>query len=119
MPSTTGTYEFRLFLNNEYLRGDESDDHGHTNESAAIVSERDHGHSGASVTVTLTNGTGVYADWLALASASARDTSYLQYVYVGAGVTTRTWTVTMLTTPGMYQFRLFRKTARFEPRQAQ
>src|SRR5262249_25683292 len=46
-------------------------------------------------------------DWIALASTSAPNTSYLQYVYVGAGVTTRTWTVTMPTTPGTYEFRLF------------
>jgi subtilisin len=62
---------------------------------------------GASVTVTLTNGFGGSADWLAFASASAPDTSYLQFLYIGAGVTTRTWTVTMPSTPGTYQFRLF------------
>ena len=32
--------------------------------------------------------------------------SYLQWTYVGAGVKTRTWTVTMPTTPGIYEFRL-------------
>jgi len=32
-------------------------------------------------------------DWLALAATSAQNTSYLQWIYVGAGVTTRTWTV--------------------------
>jgi hypothetical protein len=62
---------------------------------------------GASVTVTLTNGVGGAGDWIALAATSAPNTSYLKYVYVGAGVTTRTWTVTMPTTPGTYEFRLF------------
>jgi subtilisin family serine protease len=62
---------------------------------------------GASVTVTLTNGFGGSTDWLALAATSAPDRTYLRWVYVGAGVTTRTWTVTMPATPGTYEFRLF------------
>ncbi len=62
---------------------------------------------GASVTVTLTNGLGGASDWLALAAVGAPATSYLQWTYVGAGVTTRTWTVTMPATPGQYEFRLF------------
>jgi hypothetical protein len=64
-------------------------------------------NGGASVTTTLTNGLGGSQDWLALAATSAANTTYIQWVYVGAGVTTRTWTVTMPTTPGTYEFRLF------------
>jgi hypothetical protein len=62
---------------------------------------------GSTVTVTLTNGFGGPTDWLAFASATAPNTSYLNYVYIGSGVTTRTWTVTVPSTPGTYQFRLF------------
>ena len=62
---------------------------------------------GGAVTVTLANGLGGGADWMALAATGAPDTSYLQWVFVGAGVTTRTWTVTMPATPGTYEFRLF------------
>jgi len=62
---------------------------------------------GASVTATLTNGFGGQYDWLALAATSAPNTTYLQYVYVGTGVTTRSWTVTMPATAGPYEFRLF------------
>src|SRR6266545_4668393 len=47
------------------------------------------------------------SDWLALATVGAPNTSYLQYVYVGTGVTDRTWTVTMPNTGGSYEFRLF------------
>jgi hypothetical protein len=61
---------------------------------------------GGTVTVTLTNGFGGALDWLALAAVGAADTSFLQWTYVGAGVTTRTWTVT-LPTSGTYEFRLF------------
>ncbi len=63
--------------------------------------------TGGSITATLTNGFGGAADWLALAATTAANTSYVQYVYIGAGVTTRTWTVTMPLTPGTYEFRLF------------
>src|SRR5262249_43996231 len=62
---------------------------------------------GGSETMTLTNGAGGAYDWLALAATTAPNTSYLQYTFVGTGVTTRTWTVTMPTTPGTYEFRLF------------
>jgi hypothetical protein len=62
---------------------------------------------GAAVTVTLTNGPGNARDWLTLASTSMADSSYLQWTWVGAGVTTTTWTVTMPATPGTYEFRLF------------
>jgi hypothetical protein len=62
---------------------------------------------GTQVTVTLANGFGGSSDWLALAATSASNTSYLQWTYVGAGVTTRTWTVTMPSGAGTYEFRLF------------
>ncbi len=62
---------------------------------------------GASVTATLTNGAGGPYDWLALASTTSGNTSYVTFTYVGGGVTTRTWTVTMPATPGAYEFRLF------------
>jgi hypothetical protein len=61
---------------------------------------------GSSVTVTLTNGLGGGTDWLALAATGAANNSYLKYIYLGPG-TTKVWTVTMPTTPGSYEFRLF------------
>ena len=63
--------------------------------------------SGATVTATLTGAPGGAGDWLALAATTAPNTSYVTFVYVGAGVTTRTWTVNMPSTPGTYEFRLF------------
>jgi subtilisin family serine protease len=63
--------------------------------------------SGSGVTVTLTNGLGGASDWLAFAPVSAPNTSYVTYLYVGSGVTTRSWTVTAPSTPGTYEFRLF------------
>jgi subtilisin family serine protease len=62
---------------------------------------------GGSETVTLTGGLGGVSDWLALAATTSPNTVNVQWVYVGAGVTTRTWTVNMPTTPGTYEFRLF------------
>jgi hypothetical protein len=62
---------------------------------------------GETVTVTLSNGVGGFYDWLSFAPVSAGNTSYLTFVYIGGGTTTRTWTVTAPSTPGTYEFRLF------------
>jgi hypothetical protein len=108
MPSIGGTYEFRLFLNNGYARAATSAPitvTGGLPPSLAVNATSVHG--GSSVTMTLTNGLGGSGDWLALAASGSPSTSYLQWTYIGAGVTTRTWTVTMPTTPGTYEFRLF------------
>ena len=42
--------------------------------------------AGTAVTMTLAGGFGGSTDWLALASTTAPNNSYLQYTYVGAGV---------------------------------
>ena len=55
--------------------------------------------TGTAVTVTLTGGFGGAGDWLSFANTGAPNSSYVQYTYVGAGVTTRTWTVAV-TGPG-------------------
>jgi hypothetical protein len=58
--------------------------------------------------VTLTNGFG--NNWMARVRPGRRGQQQLrQFVYVGAGVTTRTWTVTAPSTPGNYEFRLFKQ----------
>ena len=57
--------------------------------------------------MTLQDGAGGQLDWLGFALTSAPNTAYTTFVYVGAGVTTRTWTVTAPSTPGTYEFRLF------------
>ena len=62
---------------------------------------------GGTATATLTNSSGGSTDWLTLAQVGATDTSYLQWVYVGAGLSTRTWIVTMPTTLGQYEFRFY------------
>jgi len=63
--------------------------------------------AGSPVTVTLTNGPGGPTDWIALAASGAANNNYLQWVYVGSGVTSRDWTVTMPAAAGTYEFRLF------------
>jgi subtilisin family serine protease len=75
--------------------------------NATIVVSTPNVAAGASITANLTNGLGGSSDWLALAATSAPNTSYLQWVFVGAGVTTRSWTITAPLTPGTYEFRLF------------
>jgi subtilisin len=110
MPSTPGTYEFRLFLNGGYTRGATSPPitvTPRTNSVPVLSVSATTAQPGASVTVTLTDGFGGTWDWLSLSAAGSPDSSYLKWTYVGAGVTTRTWTVTMPLTPGTYQFRLY------------
>src|SRR5206468_12081697 len=53
-----------------------------------------------------TGGYGGSTAWLALAGAGAPDASYVQWTYVGSGVTTRAWTVA-IPAAGTYEFRLF------------
>jgi len=62
---------------------------------------------GGLVTVTLTAGPGGATDWLAFATTSAANSSYVLWTYVGAGVTARTWTIAAPATAGTYEFRLF------------
>jgi hypothetical protein len=110
MPATAGTYEFRLFLNNGYTRAATSPTitvPSASGPSPTLTVSATTAATGAAVTVTLTNGAGGSTDWLALAATTAANTSYVQFTYVGAGVTTRTWTVNMPATAGAYEFRLF------------
>jgi subtilisin family serine protease len=61
----------------------------------------------APVTMTLSQAFGGATDWIALAQVGSPETSFVAYTYVGSGVTTRTWTVNMPSTPGQYEFRYF------------
>jgi nitrous oxidase accessory protein len=106
-PSTAGTYEFRLFPNNGFTRAATSPPVTVTAPSPTLTVSATTVAPGASVTVTLSNGPGGAWDWLALAATTAPNTSYVTYTFVGGGVTSRTWTVTMPSTPGTYEFRLF------------
>jgi len=108
MPSTPGTYEFRFFRDYGYSRAAtspvvtiEAPPPPELTVNTTSVT------AGGSATVTLVNGPGGSRDWITVAASASADTSYLQWTYVGAGVTTRTWTVNLPSTPGSYQFRLF------------
>ena len=105
MPNHGGDYEFRLFLNDGFTRAATSPTV--TVRSPALTVSATTAPPGGAVTVTLTDGRGGAQDWLTLAAVGAPDTSYLQWIYVGTGVTTRNWTVALPTTGGPYEFRLF------------
>jgi len=107
MPSTLGTYEFRLFVNGARAATSPTVTVQVLVPQLAVSASTV--TAGAPVTVTLTNGLGGSQDWLAFAAVGAANNTYLQFIYVGAGVTTRTWTVTTPTTPGAYEFRLFQQ----------
>ncbi len=110
LPTVGGPFEFRLFTSG-YSRAATSPqvaiDPALSPQPPALTVSAASVAPGASVTVTLANGFGGTSDWLALAASGAPNTSYVNWTYVGAGVTTRTWTVTMPTTSGTYEFRLF------------
>jgi subtilisin family serine protease len=120
MPSTPGDYEFRLFENGGYTRiatsptvtvgstpPEPPPDPPDPPPPAVLDVSATAVYGGDAVTVTLSDGPGNSNDWLALAGVGDPDTTYLQWIYVGAGATTATWTVTMPATPGDYEFRLF------------
>ena len=110
MPTTGGPFEFRLFLNNGYTRAATSPtitiDPSLSPPPPTLAVSASNIKAGNTVTVTLTNGLGNAYDWIALATTGAANGSYLQWTYVGAGVATKTWTVT-IPSPGTYEFRLF------------
>jgi len=103
--TTPGSYEFRLFPDGGHTRAATSPAVTVAFAASLAVSATSV-PVGGPVTVTLTNGVGGERDWLALAALGSPDTSNVQWIYVGAGVTTRTWMVT-LPTAGSYEFRLF------------
>ena len=105
LPIGEGTYEFRFFPNNGFVRAATSPTV--TVLTPTLTVSATTVPAGGQVTATLENGFGGAQDWLALAAAGAPNNSYLQWTYVGAGVTTRTWTVTLPTTSGGYEFRFF------------
>src|SRR5206468_3757698 len=65
--------------------------------------------AGGSITVTLANAPGGGTDWLGFTAVANPDTasSFATLTSVGAGVTTRTWTVNAPATLGQYEFRFF------------
>jgi hypothetical protein len=109
-PSATGPYEFRLYPNNGYTRSATSPTvtvQAGTGPSPVLSVSATTVAPGASITVTLTGGAGGMFDWLAFAATTSPASLYVDWVFVGNGVTTRTWTVTAPATPGTYEFRLF------------
>ena len=109
-PATPGQYEFRLFLNGGFTRLATSPAVTVAAPPPPVLTVSTTSASpGQSVTVTLTNGEGGATDWLAFAATGSANNVYVTWIYVGAGVTTRTWTVTMPPTPGTYEFRLFKQ----------
>jgi len=110
MPATPGDYEVRLFEDGGYTRLATSAAINVTDVPAAAATldvDETLVSTGDTVVVTLTDGPGNSADWLALADVSSPDTTYVLWTYVPAGATSATWNVTMPTTPGDYEVRLF------------
>ena len=102
-----GTFEFRLFSGGYNRLATSAPITATVGTPPVLTVSTTTAARGTPVTVTLTNGYGGATDWLALSQVGSPATSYIQYTYVGANVTTRTWTVTMPNTPGTCEFRLY------------
>ena len=105
--TSPGSFEFRLLTTGNTRLATSAPITATVGTPPALTVNTTTAARGTPVTVTLTNGYGGATDWLALAQTGSPATSYIQYSYVGTGVTTRTWTFTMPSTPGTYEFRLF------------
>ena len=60
---------------------------------------------GGAITATISNSPSDGA-WVTLSLVGSPTNTYLQYTFVAAGVSNRTWDVIMPTAPGSYEFRL-------------
>jgi len=108
MPTAAGTYEFRFFPAGGYTRAATSPTVTVTGPAPATLTvNTTTAIGGSAVTAILTGSPGGAQDWLALAQTGAADTNYVQWTYVGAGVTSRTWTVMMPNAGGTFEFRLY------------
>jgi hypothetical protein len=107
MPLSAGSYEFRMFLSGGYTRAATSPAITVTSDPPILTLNATTVVAGGSITATLTRGLGGNYDWLALAPVGAPDTTYSTWTYVGAGLTTRTWSTVVPNTPGQYEIRLF------------
>lgn len=111
MPSFAGNYEVRLFGAGFSLQKTSAaitvSSPPPPSQPTLTVNAATVGPGGSSVTVHLANTPGGGTDWVGLALVGAPTNSYLQYVYVGSGVTNRDWTVTLPSTEDDYEFRFF------------
>jgi subtilisin family serine protease len=107
--TSPGSFEFRLFTSGNVRLATSAPVIATVGTPPVLAANPTNTTTGTSITVTLTGGFGGAGDWIAFAPTGASDASYLQYTYVGAGVTTRTWSV-VANTPGTYEFRLFTNT---------
>jgi hypothetical protein len=118
LPTTPGTFTFRFFTGTTKLASSvtvtvQAPPPAALSVSALAVSPGD------VITVTAANGPANLFDWVALASASAADSSYLAWRYLSdtasvpaTGLTGATLHFTAPMTPGTYNFRFFTGTTK-------
>jgi RHS repeat-associated protein len=111
MPSFAGNYEVRLFGAGFSLQRTSAaisvSSPPPPSQPTLTVNAASVGPGSSSVTVHLANAPGGTTDWIGLALVGAPTNSYVQYTYVGWGVTNRDWTVTLPSTEDDYEFRFF------------
>jgi hypothetical protein len=112
MPLVPGSYEIRLFADNTYALLATSATVTVVAPSLAVSATSV--TRGATVSVTVANGPGKPADWVALVPVGAPSQSYVDYRYLNGlkvvptvGSTAATLTFTMPLVAGAYEFRMF------------
>jgi len=112
-PSTAGTYEFRMFLNNTWVKLVTSN----TITVGSVISLTASPVSvnpGQSITVTFSSAPGNLKDFVALYRTGVGDKEgYVTYKYL-QGNTAGTLTFTAPSTAGTYEFRMFRNNTWFK-----
>jgi glucose/arabinose dehydrogenase len=107
-PATPGQYEFRYLLNNGYTSAVTSNTvtvQTATTNNYTLTASPATVSPGGQTTVSWTAPSGSSSvDWIALYRVGAANSSYLAWQYTG-GATSGTFTFTVPTAPGQYEFR--------------
>jgi hypothetical protein len=112
MPTAPGTYEFRLYRNDSWTLLTTSP--VITVTAPAVSVSATQVATGQVVTATVTNGPGLPGDWLAFFPVGGGQAQRIWSQYLngkgpsGPGVSMATLPLTMPTTPGTYELRLYR-----------
>ncbi len=112
MPATPGNYEFRFLANNGYTLLARSP--AVTARPPVLGVSATSVAPGGSITVTVADGSGNRADWVALAAVGSPLTTFVDWKYLNGtrslpptGMTSATLPFTMPQTTGSYEFRFF------------
>ena len=113
-PTAPGTYHIRWFANGTYARLATSSTLTVQGLATTLMVSPTTVRPGDTITVTVLNGPGSIADWVAFSPTGAPDSGYIAWEYLSgstslppAGLTIATLQFTAPSTPGTYNFRFY------------